>query len=212
MGATSSIATAYRERVVPRIVDVACGSSMMRPDRDRAAAGLSGVVVELGFGSGHNVASYPPEITLVRAIEPSELGRRLAADRIAGSSVPVEFAGLRGESLDLADDSCDGALCTFTLCTIPGVEQALLELRRVVKPGGRFHFLEHGLAPDEGVVRWQHRLEPAQKAFADGCHLTRDPVALVSAAGFEVESFESAYAKGPKPWVYMTVGRAVNPA
>ena len=127
--------------------------------------------------------------------------------------MPVDFAGLRGESIELPDDSCDSALCTFTLCTIPGVEQALLELRRVLKPGGRFHFLEHGLAPDEGVQRWQRRLEPMQLALADGCHLTRDPATLVAGdAGFELESVESDYAKGPKPWVYMTFGRAVNPA
>jgi ubiquinone/menaquinone biosynthesis C-methylase UbiE len=212
MNITKPITDAYRHQVVPRFIDVACGSSAMKPGRDRAAEGLSGVVVELGFGSGLNLASYPAEVTRVLAIEPSEVGRRLSQKRVAAVAVPVEFAGLRGESLDLPDDSCDGALCTFTLCTIPGVEQALSELRRVLRPGGRFHFLEHGVAPDDGVVRWQRRLEPLQLALADGCHLTRDPVQLVRDAGFELESVESAYAKGPKPWVYMTLGRAVNPA
>jgi SAM-dependent methyltransferase len=207
----SSIADAYRREVVPRVVDKACGSAAMSAGRDRAAEGLSGVVVEIGFGSGLNLPSYPPEVTLVHAVEPSEVGRRLSRDRVASSPVPVEFSGLRGEALELADDSCDGALCTFTLCTVPGVEQALLELRRVLKPGGRFHFLEHGLAPDAGVQRWQRRLEPMQMALADGCHLTREPAALVRAAGFELESVESSYVKGPKPWVFFTLGRAVNP-
>jgi len=208
----NAITDAYRREVVPRFVDLACGSSSMTPARDRIAEGLSGVVVEINKRSGPNLASYPPEVTLVHAVEPSEVGRRLSAKRVAAARMPVEFSGLQGESLELADDSCDGALCTFTLCTIPGVEQALSELRRVLKPGGRFHFLEHGLAPDEGVERWQHRLEPLQMAFADGCHLTREPSALVRAAGFELESVESSYTKGPKPWVFFTFGRAVNPA
>jgi ubiquinone/menaquinone biosynthesis C-methylase UbiE len=211
MGITSSVADAYRRQVVPRFVDKACGSAAMKAGRDRAAAGLSGVVLELGFGSGLNLASYPPEVTLVQAVEPSEVGRRLSEKRVAEGRVPVAFAGLRGESIDLPDDSCDSALCTFTLCTIPGVEQALAELRRVLRPGGRFHFLEHGLAPEAGVQRWQHRLEPLQMALADGCHLTRDPALLVSDAGLRIESVESEYMKGPKPWVYMTFGQAVNP-
>jgi SAM-dependent methyltransferase len=211
MGIVHGVAELYRTQVVPRVVKVACGSSSMRPLRDSAAEGLSGEVVELGFGSALNVASYPPEVTLVHAVEPSEVGRRLGEKAIAHGSVPVEFAGLQGESIPLPDASCDGALCTFTLCTIPGVGQALAELRRVLKPGGRFHFLEHGLAPEASVQRWQRRLEPAQMALADGCHLTRDPVALVRDAGFVVESAESFYAKGPKPWVFFTLGRAVNP-
>lgn len=211
MGITSSIADAYRRQVVPRFIDVACGSPAMKVGRDRVAAGLSGVTVEIGFGSGLNVASYPPEVTIVHAVEPSQVGRRLSERRVAESPVPIVFAGLRGESLTLPEDSCDSALCTFTLCTIPGVEQALTELRRVLKPGGRFHFLEHGLAPDDGVQRWQRRLEPMQLALADGCHLTRDAATLVREAGFRLESVESAYAPGPKPWVYMTTGRAVNP-
>jgi SAM-dependent methyltransferase len=111
----------------------------------------------------------------------------------------------------LADNSCDGALCTFTLCTIPGVEQALAELRRVLKPGGRFHFLEHGLAPDAKTQTWQRRLDPLEKRLADGCHLTRDPVELVKAAGFQLEFVHSEYTKGPKPWVFMTFAQAINP-
>src|SRR4051812_14031998 len=162
MGITSTIGSAYRRQVVPRVIDVACGSAEMKAGRDRAAAGLSGVTVEVGFGSGLNVASYPPEVTLVHAVEPSDVGRHLGERRIAAAAVPIRFTGLRGESLPLEDGSCDSALCTFTLCTIPGVEQALLELRRVLRPGGRFHFLEHGLAPDDGVRRWQRRLEPMQ--------------------------------------------------
>jgi ubiquinone/menaquinone biosynthesis C-methylase UbiE len=196
------------ERVLPRLVDKMCGAGDMDRWRRKATEGLAGTVVEIGFGSGLNVPEYPPEVELVYAVEPAELGRRLAEPRIAASSVRVEHVGLRGESLPLEDASCDAALCTFTLCTIPGVERALAEVHRVVRPGGTFHFLEHGIAPDAGIERWQRRIEPVQKRLAGGCHLTRDPVALVTAAGFTVEHVESRFAKGPKPWSFFTVGVA----
>jgi len=130
---------------------------------------------------------------------------------VAASHARIVHVGLDGQSLPLDDASCDGALSTFTLCTIPDVAAALQELRRVLRPGGRFHFLEHGVAPDATVASWQRRLEPWQKRLADGSRLTRDPVALVRAAGFVVERHESRFARGPKPWSYMTEGFAVSP-
>ena len=202
----------YSTHIVPRFIDKALGTHAMQQGRDAVAAGLSGTVLEIGFGSGLNVASYPPEIELVYAVEPALTARKIAVPRIAASPIPIQYAGLHGETVALADNSCDGALCTFTLCTIPGVEQALAELRRVLKPGGRFHFLEHGLAPDAKTQTWQRRLDPLEKRLADGCHLTRDPVELVKAAGFELEFVHSEYTKGPKPWVFMTFGQAINPS
>lgn len=201
----------YREHLLPRLVDKACGTKDLRRWRGRVVDGLAGEVVEIGFGSGLNVPVYPEAVTVVYAVEPALTARKLAEPRVAAAAVRVEHVGLQGEALPLDDDSCDGALSTFTLCTIPGVEVALAELRRVLRPGGRFHFLEHGLAPDDGMARWQHRLEPMQKRLADGCHLTRDPVALVEAAGFEVESAESRYGTARSPWSWFTEGRAVNP-
>ncbi len=174
-------------------------------------AGLAGTVVEVGFGSGLNLPVYPPEVHLVYAVEPALTARRLAEERIAASHVHVEHIALRGESIPLEDGSCDGALSTFTLCTIPRVEAALDEIRRVLRPGGRFHFLEHGLSPDASVATWQRRLEPVQKRLADGCHLTRDAAGLVRSAGFEIERVESRYAKGPKPWTWLTEGAAIKP-
>lgn len=202
----------YSTHIVPRFIDKALGTPAMQEGRNAVAAGLSGTVLEIGFGSGLNVASYPPEIELVYAVEPALTARKIAVPRIAASPIPIQYAGLHGETVALDDNSCDGALCTFTLCTIPGVEQALAELRRVLKPGGRFHFLEHGLAPDAKTQTWQRRLDPLEKRLADGCHLTRDPVELVKAAGFELEFVHSEYTKGPKPWVFMTFAQAINPA
>lgn len=201
----------YREHILPRLVDRACGTTELRRWRSQVTEGLFGTVVEIGFGSGLNMAAYPSEVSLVYAVEPAAVARRLAEPRIAQSSVRVEHVGLRGESIPLDDDSCDGALSTFTLCTIPDVDQALAELRRVVRPGGRFHFLEHGRSPDVAVAKWQRRLEPMQKRLADGCHLTRDPAELVRAAGFTIERVESRYATGPKPWTWFTVGATLNP-
>lgn len=201
----------YREHLLPRLVDRACGTRELRRWREQVTAGLSGAVVEIGFGSGLNMPAYPPEVTVVYAVEPAETARRLAEPRIAETAIEVRHVGLDGESIPLDDASCDGALSTFTLCTIPDVERALAEVRRVLRPGGRFHFLEHGLAPDDRVARWQRRLEPAQKLFAGGCHLTRDPARLVEAAGFELARVESRYASGPKPWVWFTEGEAFVP-
>ena len=202
----------YRERILPHLVDWSCGGAAMQRWRARAIEGLSGRVVEIGFGSGLNVPVYPPEVTEVLAVEPSLRARELAAERVAASPVRVTHIGLDGQVLPLDDDSCDGALSTFTLCTIPDVGAALAELRRVLRPGGRLHVLEHGISPDAGVARWQRRLDPIQHRVADGCHLTRDPIELLEGAGFEIVSSNSRYGKGPKPWTWMTTAVAEAPA
>jgi SAM-dependent methyltransferase len=201
----------YREQVLPRLVDRACGTADLRHWREQVTVGMAGTVVEIGFGSGLNLPSYPDEVDLVYAVEPALVARRLAAPRVEASPIRVEHVGLRGESIPLADATCDAALSTFTLCTIPDVARALGEVRRVLRPGGRLHFLEHGRAPHPRVAAWQRRLEPIQKRVADGCHLTRDPVELVAAAGFEVVEASSRYARGPKPWTWLTVGVAATP-
>jgi ubiquinone/menaquinone biosynthesis C-methylase UbiE len=183
-----------------------------REQRQRVCAGLRGQVVEVGFGSGLNVPFYPDAVSGVVAIEPADVGWKLAAKRLASSAVPVERSGLDGQSLPLADASCDTALTTWTLCTIPDVEAALLELRRVLKPGGSLHFVEHGLAPDEPVQRWQHRLEPIQKRVFGGCHLTRPTVDLLKGAGFEISELDVYYEKGaPKVVGANSLGVATAP-
>ncbi len=201
----------YREQILPRLVDRACGTSGLQRWRASVTEGLTGRVVEIGFGSGLNVELYPSEVSEVLAVEPAAVARKLSHKRVADSSVPVSHIGLDGQSIPLDDDSCDSALSTFTLCTIPDVQQALSEVRRVLRPGAKFHFLEHGLSPEPGVAAWQRRLEPMQRRLADGCHLTREPAPLVRDAGFEIEQVEERYAKGPKPWSWFSVGVASKP-
>lgn len=160
------------------------GRKPARAVRARVCAGLAGEVVEVGFGTGLNARYYPPEVTKVFAVEPSQVCMRIAEPRIARSSVPVESAGLDGQRLDLPSEQFDAVLSTWTLCTIPDMGAALEELRRVLKPGGAFHFVEHGHAPDESVARWQTRLEPFNKRLAGGCHLTRQIPESIEHAGF----------------------------
>jgi ubiquinone/menaquinone biosynthesis C-methylase UbiE len=202
----------YRQHVLPYLVDWACGTPELRRWREQVTSGLWGRVVEIGFGSGLNLPALPPEVTRVYAVEPARTARRIAERRIAAAGVDVDHVGLHGESIPLDDASCNCALSTFTLCTIPDVATALAEVHRVLRPGGRFHFLEHGLSPDREVARWQRRLEPIQRRLADGCHLTREPAELVGAAGFDIERLESRYASGPKPWTWLTEGAAVKTA
>jgi ubiquinone/menaquinone biosynthesis C-methylase UbiE len=201
----------YREQVVPRLVALTCGAKGLARLRAETTEGLRGRVVEIGFGSGFNVPHYPREVEEVLAVEPSATAFRLARKRLGVAVVPVRQVGLDGQSLPLADASCDAALCTFALCTIPDVDVALSEIHRVLRPGGRFHFLEHGLAPDPRVRAFQRRVEPLQRRMADGCHLTRDPVALAGDAGFVLEEIDQGYGAGPKAWSYLTRAVAVRP-
>jgi len=202
----------YGEQVLPRIINVACGLKGAQPLRRRVCEGLEGDVVEIGFGSGLNVPFYPEAVKRVAAVEPADVGWKLAEKRLRAASVPVERSGLDGQSLPFADNSYDAALSTWTLCTIPDVAAALSEVRRVLKPGGTLHFVEHGLAPDERVRRWQHRFEPVQKKVFGGCHLTRPVVDLLTAAGFTITDLDEFYEEGaPKIMGADSLGRAKAP-
>jgi ubiquinone/menaquinone biosynthesis C-methylase UbiE len=193
----------YAEHGLPRIMNVCCGMKAARPLRH-------GRVVEIGFGSGHNVPFYPDTVESVAAVEPSDLSWKLAQDRRSESAIAIERSGLDGQSLPFPDDSFDTALSTWTLCTIPDPVLALTEVRRVLRPGGALHFLEHGLAPDEKVQRWQHRLEPFNRRMAGGCHLTRQVVDLLETSGFTVRELDVFYEDGaPKPMGADSLGIAV---
>jgi SAM-dependent methyltransferase len=201
----------YGEQVLPRVTDVACGRKSTAPLRQRVCERLAGHVVEIGFGSGLNIPFYPAAVTEVAAVEPADVGWQLAANRVAASAVPVRRAGLDGQALPFPDASFDDAVSTWTLCTIPDVAAALRELRRVLRPGGTLHFVEHGLAPEERVQAWQHRFEPLQMRVAGGCHLTRPIIGLLSAGGFSITEVEVFYERGaPKFLSAISLGIATS--
>lgn len=197
--------------MLPRIVDRSLSTGSVMKARQRACARLSGRVIELGFGSGLNIEKYPDTIESVSAVEPSDVAWEMSQERRAASAVPVIRSGLDGQRLDEPDESFDSVLVTFTMCTIPDIELALLEAHRVLRPGGALVFLEHGLAPDARTARWQSRLEPLQKRFGGGCHLTRDVPALLTGAGFDMTELDQRYMPGPrlsKPWTFVSSGSA----
>ena len=199
----------YRDQILPRFQDKVMDRKDMREIRARVCSGLSGDVVEVGFGTGLNSPYYPAEVAKVAAVEPSEMCMRIAQPRISRTPAKVELAGLTGETLDLPSEEFDAALSTWTLCTIPNVDAALGELRRVLKPGGRFHFVEHGHAPDPAVAGWQARIEPPWKRIAGGCHLTRQISELIEHAGFKIDALDTYYIKGePKVFGYTFEGIA----
>lgn len=197
----------WTERVLPRVVDAALRTPEIDARRALTLAGLSGTVLEIGFGSGLNLRHYPTAVRAVLAVEPSDLAWRLAQSRIGERTPPVERTGLDGARLPVPDGSMDAVVSTFTLCTVPAVE-ALGEVRRVLRPGGQLHFLEHGRAPDAGVRAWQRRLQPLQSRLVGGCRLDRPIDELVTGAGLELVELTTGYADGPRPFSYLYRGRA----
>jgi len=211
-GLGARLARWYTEQVVPRGTDLLLGGRRMQPLRRPTVEQAAGVVVEFGFGSGPNLPLYPPAVTTVLAVEPSAVARRRAAPRLAGRpDLEVRFVGLDGACVPLPDGVADTVVSTFTLCTIPDVAAALAEAARLLRPGGRLLFLEHGRSQDPRVARRQERLEPWQRRLAGGCHLTREPARLVAAAGFELESVQRFRIPGPRVLTEMTRGTARRP-
>jgi ubiquinone/menaquinone biosynthesis C-methylase UbiE len=200
----------YADRVLPRLTDVLLRNREFTAIRARVCAGLEGEVLEVGFGSGRNVPHYPASVTRVRAVDPATLGRELAAERVAASPVPVEYIGLDGAQLPIENASVDHVLTTWTMCTIPDVDGALDEMRRVLRPGGSLHFVEHGRAPAAKVARWQDRLTPVQRRVFGGCHLNRPIADLVEHAGLRVAKLDNYFASGPKAFAYMYEGVATK--
>jgi len=195
----------YDQHVLPHLIDFACGMGAVMKTRAQIVPQAEGRVLEIGIGSGLNLSFYDPtKVSVIVGVDPSAAMQKLAQQRAAEISIPVEMIALELGQIQATDASFDSIVCTFTLCTIPDAGAALQEMRRVLKPGGKLLFSEHGLAPDLPVVRWQHRLTPLWKPFSGGCHLNRDIPALIRAGGFSIGQLDSSYLKGPRPmtWVF----------
>lgn len=199
----------YDRHILPHLIDFACGMGAVMKARSQLVPQARGRVLEIGIGSGLNLSFYDPQrVEVVVGVDPSAAMQRLARERAARCQVPVEMIALELGQIQAADASFDDIVCTFTLCTIPDAVSALREMRRVLKPGGRLLFCEHGMAPDLPVVRWQKRLTPLWKPLAGGCHLDRDIPALILAGGFHVRQLETGYLKGPRPMTHVYRGWA----
>ena len=199
----------YDRHVLPHLIDFACGMGAVMKARSQIVPLAKGRVLEIGIGSGLNLSFYDPQrVAVVVGVDPSADMQRLARERAARCQVPVEMIALELGQIQAEDASFDDIVCTFTLCTIPDAVAALGEMRRVLKPGGRLLFCEHGLAPDLPVVRWQKRLTPLWKPLAGGCHLDRDIPALITAGGFHIRQLDTGYLKGPRPMTHVYRGWA----
>lgn len=201
----------YQRYVLPRLIESACGQKPMQRLRELYVPKARGDVLEIGIGSGHNLAHYGPEVTSVTGLDPAAELTSMARERANRLAVPVTVLEVSGEEIPADDARFDSVVCTWTLCTIPNVYAALREMHRVLKPGGRLVFIEHGRAPEANVVRWQWRLEPLWKPLAGGCHLTRQADTLIADAGFRLLEKASAYEPGPKIAAFMTHGVAERP-
>ena len=199
----------YQEHIVPQLVKLAMRNRELEPYRERVLARAEGRVLEIGIGAGPNLEFYPASVKEILALEPSAKLIAMAQRAAGKSSVAVKFLEASGEAIPLERGSVDTVVMTWTLCSIPDAPQALQEMRRVLKPGGRLLFVEHGRSPDAGVRKWQDRLTPIWKRFAGGCHLNRPISALLEQAGFHVTHLTAGYMKrGPKPMTFLYEGSA----
>jgi SAM-dependent methyltransferase len=198
----------YRKLIVPRLTDLAMRNKHLGPYRERVIGAAEGRVLEIGVGSGLNIGHYPPAVRELLALEPDPKLIGMARNRSAERSRAVSFLEASAERIPLENSSIDTVVSTWTMCTINDIRRALEEMRRVLKPRGRLLFVEHGLAPDTGVRKWQNRLDPLWTRLGGGCHLNRPIEALVAAAGFEIDRLNTGYMPGPKPMTFMYEGAA----
>ena len=189
----------YEQYCLPHIINFVCGMKDTQRQRAKVVPRATGRVLEIGMGSGLNVPFYDRDkVDMVWGLEPSVAMRRKAASNLAGALFEIRWLDLPGEEIPLDDDAADTVLLTYTLCTIPDWQRALEQMRRVLKPGGRLIFCEHGKAPDLAVRRWQERLNPVWNALGGGCNLNRPIPTLIDRGGFNIQEIEAQYRPGPK--------------
>ncbi len=198
----------YEEQILPRGINWTMCWPRFSKLRQQYLKDVEGRVLEVGFGSGLNLPQYPDSVAHLYALDPSQLGRRLAEKRIRRVSFPVEFVELEDRRFLLPDHSVDAVVSTWTVCTIPDSLAALKEIRRVLRPGGKYYFLEHGLSPDRRVARLQNLWNPIQKWCAGGCHVNRKIDRLIVDSGFKILDYKRFYMEGPKILSYMYGGSA----
>jgi ubiquinone/menaquinone biosynthesis C-methylase UbiE len=195
----------YERWIVPRLLDLAMRNRLLDHYRHQTIASARGLVLEVGVGSGVNLPLYGRSVTRFVGLDPSPELLRLASGRTADAIVPLSLLRGSAEHLPFADAVFDTIVMTWTLCSIPNPIAALTEMRRVLRPGGRLLFVEHGLSPEIRTARWQHWLTPYWKRISGGCHLDRKTDDLIRAAGFQIDAVETGYMSGPKPWMENSV-------
>lgn len=189
-----SISGIYEERCLPHLTNLVCGSEQLAKQRESVVPLAEGRVLEVGMGTALNLPFYDrSKVTHLWGVEPSEGMRRVARKNVEGSGMAVEWLDLMAGEIPLESGAADTVLLTFTLCSITEWEAALQEMRRVLKPGGRLLFCEHGAAPDDSVLKWQRRITPWWKRIAGGCHLDRPIPRYLEAGGFSILNMESEY-------------------
>jgi ubiquinone/menaquinone biosynthesis C-methylase UbiE len=198
----------YNDWILPRMMNAMMGMKHVIQERKNCLEGVTGNVLEVGFGSGHNLPYYPHSVKRVVAVDPSTESAKLARKRIAAASFPVEYVALAGEEIAAPDATFDSVVSTFTLCTIPDPLAALRQMRRVLKPDGRFFLVEHGRSHEPKIQRWQDRMNGMQQTLFGGCNMNRDIEQLVREAGFEFERIDKYYSEGPKMLACLTRGVA----
>ena len=197
----------YSDIILPRLCDLAMRNKQLRPYRERVIGAAEGRVLEIGVGSGRNLPFYRSPVTELLALEPAP--KLIAMARQAPRpGIPVNFIEASAEAIPLDDRRVDTVVTAWTLCSIPDAGNALTEMRRVLRPGGQLLFVEHGMAPDRNVRRWQDWLTPAWKCISGGCHLNRPISKMIEATGFRIERVETGYMPGPKAMTFMYEGRA----
>ena len=200
----------YERHILPYVIDVACGIKPARGQREKVVPLARGRVLEIGIGTGLNLEHYDKaRIQEIIGLDPALQMHRLARKRLKKTGLAAELVGLSAERIPFEDASFDTVLITYTLCSIPDPVAALKEMRRVLKPGARLIFCEHGLAPDASVRKWQHRLTPIWSKLGGGCQLNRDIPRLLEEAGLHCADMQAAYLPGPRPLTYNYWGTAV---
>ena len=198
----------YDERILPHVINIAMGSRELLPYRKRALSSARGRVLEIGIGSGLNLPFYGPRVEEILGLDPVPRLIAMAQRGAEHLQIPVTFINGSAEAIPIDRGSIDTVITTWTLCSIPNTTQALREMHRVLKPGGQLLFVEHGLAPEEGVQKWQNRLTPIWKRIGGGCHLNRPISALIESAGFLIQRLDTGYAQGPRPMAFFYDGCA----